>query len=43
MRFTVDGSQALEDRIAQDLFEIREAVLARVGEGDLSGLIRGEG
>ncbi len=43
MRFTVDGSQALEDRIAQDLFEIREAVLARVGEGDLSGLILGGG
>ncbi len=43
MRFTVDGSQALEDRIVQDLIEIREAVIARVGKDHLSGLVLGGG
>lgn len=43
MRFTVDGSPALEDRIAQDMVDIREAVLSRVSEDDLSGLVLGGG
>ncbi|MES9903765.1 MAG: hypothetical protein ABW168_13955, partial [Sedimenticola sp.] len=43
MHFTINGSSKLENRIAQDLFEIREAILARVSEDDLSGLVLGGG
>ncbi len=42
-RFTVDGSPLLEGRIARDMAEIREAVLLRVKEDELSGLVLGGG
>ena len=43
MRFTIDGCDALEQRIAHDLAAIREAVLERVDENSLSGLVLGGG
>lgn len=43
MRFTVDGSQDLEDRISQDMLEIHKEVLNRVGDRDIAGLILGGG
>lgn len=43
MRFTVDGSQALENRIAHDLYAIREAVLPSVEKGNLLALVLGGG
>ena len=43
MRFTVDGSEALEDRIAHDMAQIRAGVEEVVAAGDLSGLILGGG
>ncbi len=43
MRFTVDGSEALESRIARDLDGVREAALSAVGAENLSALILGGG
>lgn len=43
MLYTVDGSPALENRIAQDLSAIRETVLEQVDEGSLAGLVLGGG
>ena len=43
MRFTIDGSLALEDRIEQDMLDIRGSVLAQVGEENLAGLVLGGG
>lgn len=43
MRFTVDGSETLEDRITHDMAQIRAGVEAVIAEGDLSGLILGGG
>lgn len=42
-RLTVDGSRALEEHIAQELFVLCETVLQRVNVLDLSGLILGGG
>ncbi len=43
MRFTVDGSEALEDRISQHMAQIRAGVEEVVAAGDLCGLILGGG
>ena len=42
-RFTVDGSDDLEQQIAQDLEEIRNLVLARLDENHLTALVLGGG
>jgi len=41
MRFSFDGFRAIENRIMQDMLDIREAVLARVGGNYLSGFVLG--
>ncbi len=43
MRFTLDGSDELESRIAADMARIRAAVLESVGEDALTALILGGG
>ncbi len=43
MRFTLDGSNALEKRIADDMEAIRSLVVSRVDEDSLSGLVLGGG
>lgn len=43
MRFTVDGSEALEQRIQADMARIRAAALAAVGAENLTALVLGGG
>lgn len=43
MRFTVDGSEALEGRIHADMVRIREAALVAVGAENMTALVLGGG
>jgi hypothetical protein len=43
MRFTVDGSEALEAKIASDLAAVRAAVLSVVDEAEVTALVLGGG
>jgi hypothetical protein len=43
MRFTIDGSEALERRIASDMEAVRQAVRAAVGAEELAALVLGGG
>jgi hypothetical protein len=43
MRFTIDGSEALEQRIASDMEAVRASVTAAVEAGELTALVLGGG